>query len=414
MDEKAMTTQEVAKFLNISNQMVYNLIKQEMITSFKVGSSVRILYGDLLNYIDRQKTVSGAVHMKYGNSDLGAFSLRNVCSHLGSFALSGINFDFPLGKTISFVGPSGSGKTLLLRSIAGIETLDAGAVFVGPTRIDAMTVGARRIGYVFQENTLYPHMDSSENIGFPQTMRKMSKTQIEDEVARIVEKLQIPAQYLPKTPDALPEGIKQLVAIAHAQSNAMDVYLMDEPMSCLDITIKKGMRVFLKALVTDLGKTTIYAFNDPEDALALSDYVGVLDQGRLVQAGPVREVYERPLCPIALEALSVYGTVRIPVEVKSHITFPLSLPSEKEDGVYTLYFRPDELEVLPSSGAAKAGPSGPSGAISAEILSSRFIDGSHMTAKCLLDGTIQADLILPPDTKKIFLMKARHLYFFPA
>lgn len=412
MEERALSIQEVATYLSISHQMVYNLIKNDQISSFKVGNAVRVLSSDLQDYIDRQKAVTQAVNTVYENRDMSAFSVQNICNHKGCFNLSKISFSFPLGKTISIVGPSGSGKTFLLKSIAGLEALEAGAVFSGPERIDKVPVGARRLGFVFQDYSLHPLMDSNANIGFPHLIRKMSKAQIDEEVAHIVSRLQIPAQFLTKNPDSLPQGIKHLVAIGHAQSNALDMYIMDEPMNNLDPAIRAGMRVFLKALVDDLGKTTLFAFNDPADALSLSDYVGVLDQGRLVQFGPVREVYERPVNPVALESLSAYGTVRIPVTVADGRTAPLGLPAAVADGVYVMYLRPDEIDVADGEAGSVAGlPS--EGEIAAEVLSSRFIDGSRQISRCRLGGEIPADLLLPPNSAGSVTIRPRRLYFFP-
>jgi excisionase family DNA binding protein len=406
MEDKALTTKEIAEYLNISNQMVYNMIKADMIPAFKVGNAVRILSSDLQKYTERQKAVFQNETTNYSNPDPGTFSLQNIYSHFDAFSLSRISFSFPLGTTFSVLGPSGSGKTLLLKTIAGLVKPDTGAIFHGPSRLDTLAASGRRLGFVFQDHKLFPHMSSAANIGFPYTIRKLEKSKIDEAVAKTAEELQINREYLPKTPDKLPEGIKQLVAIGHAQANAIDTYIMDEPLSHLDPTIKMDMRVFLKLLVQKMGKTTIFAFNDPSDALALSDYIAILDQGQLIQFGHRDEVYQNPVSPVALEVLSLNGTVRLPVEIKNGRTVPFDLPQAREDGYYSLYFRPDEVRY--SSGPAKAGE------IPVKVISQKFLDGSRVYARCMLDEKNTVDLILPADSGGSGSISIIHAYVFKA
>lgn len=401
MQQKAMTTKEVADFLNVSNQMVYNLIKSNELSAFKIGNAVRVLSTDLEKYVGHQKVLHRSLNMSFRNNDPLNFSVQSLCSHYDGFPLLDISFDFPLKKTVCFLGPSGCGKSLLLRSLAGLMQLDGGAIFNGPQRYDTLSSGARRLGYVFQDYALFPHMSSKQNIGFPHLVHRMEKKQLEAEVQKVLENLKFPAQFLHMLPETLPEGIKQLVAIGSAQSNALDLYIMDEPLSHLDAMIKKEMRIFLKALVTELGKTTIYGFNDPMDALVLSDYVGILDDGKLIQFGGTREVYDHPVNLLALETTSLNGIAHIPVEVKNGKTNPLSIPAKLTDGRYTLYFRLDEIEMTEQ------------GKVRVEVLKRKHFDGRNLAANCRLNGDVTVDLLLDINAGDFFSINLKNPFFFP-
>lgn len=399
MQRKAMTTKEVAEFLNVSNQTVYNLIKAKEIPAFKIGNAVRILSADLDTYIDNLKVAHRAANATFRNEDPSLFSVQSLCAHYDNFPLMDINFEFPLGKTACFLGPSGCGKTLLLRSLAGFMHLDSGAVFNGHTRYDSLNTGERRLGYVFQDYALFPHLNSRQNIGFPLLVRHTEKKQLDEEVRKILASLKFPERYEHMKPEMLPEGVKQLVAIGTAQSNVLDCFIMDEPLAHLDAMVKKEMRIFLKTLVTDLGKTTIYAFNDPTDALVLADYVGIMDQGRLIQFGETEDVYAHPTSLVSLEAMSLNGTVHIPVEVKNGLTDPLAVGTDKSDGSYMLYFRHDDVELSEQ------------GTIRGEVLQRKFFDGRKLTATCRLNESVTVDLLLDKEVDDRFAVNLKRPFF---
>ena len=146
MEDFTLTIKDVAKFLKLSDQMVYNLVKDNKIKAFKIGSATRILYSDLTNFIDEQKKeMSKKVNNEYFSVENLEFIIKK-----SNFSLSNIDLKFPLGKITSIIGPSGSGKTLLLRCIAGLEKINSGKIFLGSKRLDKLETHERKIGFVFQ------------------------------------------------------------------------------------------------------------------------------------------------------------------------------------------------------------------------------------------------------------------------
>ena len=212
------------------------------------------------------------------------------------------------------------------------------------------------------------------------------KNVLQSETEKRINELQINASYLPHLPDELPEGMKQLVAIAREKNHEVDLFLMDEPMSKLDAAQHLQMRVFIRKIIGDLGKTTLISSNDPEDALVLSDYLGVMVEGRLLQFGETWEVYNHPANLTVMEMTSRLGLNTIRVEVRSRLTQPYNVPVEKEDGMYNMAFRIEEIK-LASEG------------IPAKISFSRFFDGKRKLGFCEIGESKDVKLMLPIDVE---------------
>jgi multiple sugar transport system ATP-binding protein len=136
---------------------------------------------------------------------------------VGSFYLTDISFSFPIGSTLGVIGPSGSGKTLLLRTLAGIVSIENGSLHVGAEPVDKRIIKKRKIGFVFQDYSLYPNLSSRGNIAFPRVMGREDRAFIQAEVSRVASRLKISTEFLERNVKALPEGIKQLVAIGRAE-----------------------------------------------------------------------------------------------------------------------------------------------------------------------------------------------------
>ncbi len=318
MDQsRTLTVKEVAAFLRITPQAVYNMIKREEIPAFKVGSAVRILRADLDVYIERGKRLFAAQNAAYEAPAEDTVAARRLCARFGggrtasAFSLDAVSFEIPVGSTLGIIGPSGSGKTLLLKALAGLIPLEAGALFLGKRRLDGMDPRERRTGLVFQDYALYPMLDGAGNIAFPLRVGKVAKETIESAVERIAAELGIDREFLARQIEALPEGIKQLVAIGRAENKPagrdVELFLMDEPLIHLDARMRDDTRAFLKRLVASIGATTMYAFNEAADALALSDRLLVLRDGRVVQFGTTDEVFKRPVDVGVMELLSLNG-----------------------------------------------------------------------------------------------------------
>jgi multiple sugar transport system ATP-binding protein len=223
-------------------------------------------------------------------------SLSNVSKAFGSTqAVDDISLTIEDGAFVVLLGPTGAGKTTTLRLISGLEKPDAGEVFIGGRNVNAETPAQRDIAMVFQQYSLYPHLTVRDNLAFP--LRSPILKTPEDEIARkvqeIAEILQIPHK-LDNKATALSGGEMQRVSIGRALVRDPAIYLMDEPLSSLDAKLRADLRVELKRIQADLGSTLLYVTHDQIEAMTMATHIGVLEEGRLVQYGTPKEIYENP------------------------------------------------------------------------------------------------------------------------
>ena len=208
-------------------------------------------------------------------------------------ALDDVTLTFPDGGFFGLLGPSGSGKTTLLRTIAGFVIPDRGRVFIGDEPVETTPVEKREIGMVFQSYALFPNMTVAENVGFGLAVRKISGAERDRRVAEVLDLVQLGGFALRK-PHQLSGGQRQRVAMARAIVTRPRVLLLDEPLSALDKALRVDMQIELKRIQREVGITTIFVTHDQEEALSLSDRIGILKDGRLIRHGPPREVYNDP------------------------------------------------------------------------------------------------------------------------
>src|SRR5215212_5005221 len=209
-------------------------------------------------------------------------------------AVDALDLDITDGEFMVLVGPSGSGKTTALRMLAGLEEIDAGAVFIGDRDVSDMPPKERDVAMVFQNYALYPYLTVAANIGFPLRIAKVRKRAREERVREVAELLGL-TDYLERKPGQLSGGQRQRVAMGRAIVRVPSVFLMDEPLSNLDAKLRVQMRADIAALQADFGITTVYVTHDQAEAMTLGHRVAVLHDGRLQQVGPPRELYERPV-----------------------------------------------------------------------------------------------------------------------
>ncbi|MEM8656167.1 MAG: ABC transporter ATP-binding protein [Pseudomonadota bacterium] len=210
-------------------------------------------------------------------------------------AVIDMDLTIPDGAFVVLLGPTGAGKTTTLRLIAGLEKPDAGHISIGGTRMDGLTPAQRDVAMVFQQYSLYPHMSVRDNLAFP--LRSPILKTPEDEIARkvkeVAEVLHIPHKLDNKATE-LSGGEMQRVSIGRALVRDPQVYLMDEPLSSLDAKLRAELRIELKRIHAELAATLLYVTHDQIEAMTMATHVGVLDQGRLVQFGTPRDIYENP------------------------------------------------------------------------------------------------------------------------
>ncbi len=216
-------------------------------------------------------------------------------------AAQDVTFEVPAGKFFTLLGPSGCGKTTTLRSIAGLERPVSGEIVVNGRVIFSserkifVPPNQRNFGMVFQSYAIWPHMTVFANAAFPLEVRKtkLSKSAIREKVMRVLHAVALD-QYADREATKLSGGQQQRLALARALVMEPELLLLDEPLSNLDAKLRDRMRFELKRIQRELGLTTIYVTHDQGEALALSHEIAVMNEGRIVQVGPPRTIYEHP------------------------------------------------------------------------------------------------------------------------
>jgi multiple sugar transport system ATP-binding protein len=219
--------------------------------------------------------------------------LKGLKKSFRDFTLYVEELEIPDNSYVVLLGPSGSGKTTLLRLVAGLETPDAGAIYIDGRDVTKSPVWQRDVGIVFQNYALYPHLTVFDNIAMPLKNRKLPKEEIAKRVRHIAEILDIQDQ-LEKYPHQLSGGQQQRVALARALVKEPRVLLLDEPLSNIDARLRLEVRGFLKSLQRRLGTTVIHVTHDQEEAMALGDLLVVINNGRIEEVGPPSQLYSRP------------------------------------------------------------------------------------------------------------------------
>ena len=223
-----------------------------------------------------------------------AVDVRNAVKRYGDFtALKTISLAIKDNEFFTLLGPSGCGKTTLLRMIAGFEDVTEGEIFLYGDEIERLPPHKRPANTVFQNYALFPHMTVLENVGFGLEMLGQSKADARRRAGEVLEMVQL-SQFAARKPSQLSGGQQQRVALARALAPQPKVLLLDEPLSALDLKLRKAMQVELKHLQRETGITFIFVTHDQEEALTMSDRIAVMSSGELQQLGEARDIYERP------------------------------------------------------------------------------------------------------------------------
>ena len=232
--------------------------------------------------------------------------LQNVVKRFGDVvAVKDFNLEVEDKEFVVFLGPSGCGKTTTLRLIAGLENPEEGDIFIDGERVNDLSPADRDIAFVFQFYALYPHLNVYDNIAFPLKAVNISKSEIDTQVKRVAEILQI-SDMLDRKPSVLSGGEMQRVALGRAMVRQPKVYLLDEPMANLDAKIRVDTRAEIKRLQHEIGATTIFVTHDQVEAMSLADRIAVIHLGVLQQIGTPYEIYNKP------QSLFVAGFMGMP------------------------------------------------------------------------------------------------------
>jgi ABC-type Fe3+/spermidine/putrescine transport system ATPase subunit len=219
--------------------------------------------------------------------------LSDINKRLGEFSLKGINMEIPEGQYYVLLGRSGAGKTQLLELIAGLEKPDSGSIYLDGEDITHTKIQERRIGIVFQDFAIFPHMTVYGNIAYPLKVRKQDEQYIIKKVTDAAKQMNI-VHLLNRSTGNLSGGEKQRIALARTLITAPRVLLLDEPLVSLDASLRDDLKKLLRILNRN-GQTIIHVTHDYWDAISLASKVGVIHNGRLIQEGSTDEVFKMPV-----------------------------------------------------------------------------------------------------------------------
>jgi iron(III) transport system ATP-binding protein len=300
-----------------------------------------------------------------------------------AFAVRDVALEVAEGEFFTLLGPSGCGKTTTLRSVAGLEMPDAGEIRIAGTTVFsaarriALPIARRDIAMVFQSYAIWPHMTVAENVRFPLDALGVNGAEAGRRVARALEMVGL-AAFRDRPAPLLSGGQQQRVALARAVVKEARLLLLDEPLSNLDARLREQMRVELRDLQRRIGTTAIYVTHDQEEAMALSDRVAVMRDGRVVECAPPRELYLRPRSVFA--ARFVGQADLLPCTVAGHkngllwLETPLgrlaSTGAAPAPGPLSLLIRPEHVELA----ADEAGPNLLRGTIRRVVFSGRLVE----------------------------------------
>jgi putative spermidine/putrescine transport system ATP-binding protein len=321
----------------------------------------------------------------------GGITLRNLQKRYGgAIAVDDVSLSVAPGEFVSLLGPSGSGKTTTLMMIAGFLAPDSGDVLLDGRNITRLPSHRRELGVIFQNYALFPHMTVAENVAYPLRMRRVARTEVEARVHRVLDQVHL-GIFASRYPHQLSGGQQQRVAIARALVFDPPVLLLDEPLGALDKKLREHLRNEIKTLHKEVGKTMIYVTHDQDEALAMSDRVAVMHEGRIRQVAPPHDLYRSPT---DLFVAGFVGEVNlVPVSVRSGIAQgPASetLPAPEwagDDTNATICVRPEHMNLESANSAVAQGIRGSIVDVTfigdATIFEFRSESGLRLTAKML-------------------------------
>jgi len=314
-------------------------------------------------------------------------SLRGLTRVFGQArALDQMSLEIAAGELVALLGPSGCGKTTALRIVAGFEYADAGEVLIDGRDISGVPAARRDMGMVFQSYSLFPNMNALDNVAFGLRMRKVGGSARRKRAGELLEMVGLSAQ-AGQYPHQLSGGQQQRVALARALAVEPRVLLLDEPLSALDAKVRQQLREQIRSLQQRLGTTTLFVTHDQEEALSMSDRVGVMRAGRLEQVAEPARLYARPATAFVAEFVGTMN--RLPAELAAGGTavtvLGVTVPVQEggpSSGPADALVRPENLTV-----AVAEGGNG--------IVSGRTFLGAVTRVAVLLSGDTEVSVDVP-------------------
>ncbi len=290
---------------------------------------------------------------------MSALAIRGVTKRFGDVvALDAMDLELAAGEFVSLLGPSGCGKTTALRVVAGFETPGEGSVVVGDRDVTHVPAHRRDMGMVFQSYSLFPNMTARANVEFGLRLRRVGPGERRRRAGELLELTGLSAQ-ADRYPHQLSGGQQQRVALARALAIRPQVLLLDEPLSALDAKVRVNLREEIRRIQTELGITTLFVTHDQEEALAVSDRVGVMSEGRLEQLAPPAVVYREPATPFVAQFVGVTNVLDGTAEAGGVVVGGQRVAGV--DGVHApgasvrLIVRPEEITLAAPDGSGPAG-----------------------------------------------------------
>lgn len=311
--------------------------------------------------------------------------LMNITKRFANVtALDNFNLEVKVGELVALLGPSGCGKTTALRVVAGLESQDSGSVRIGDSDITATPAHKRNMGMVFQAYSLFPNLTAEENVAFGLQMRKVSKGVRLKKAKELLELVGLPA-HANRFTHQLSGGQQQRVALARALAFEPEILLLDEPLSALDAQVRVNLREEIRRLQISLGTTTLFVTHDQEEAMAISDRVGVMNNGVLEQIDTPDVLYNQPATNFVASFVGVMN--KIPSELNDgHVeVFGKRLKvikSEQSSGKVRALIRPESINIKINSNN-----------LNAKVVTRSFLGASSNIVCQLSDGTIVQSLM---------------------
>ena len=273
-------------------------------------------------------------------------------------ALSDVSVTIAENEFFTLLGPSGCGKTTLLRLIAGFEPPTMGTIRLGGRDISRLPPNRRPVNTVFQSYALFPHMSVAQNIAFGLEMLGKPKAEVAKTTDEMLKLVRMEAMRDRRTSE-ISGGQQQRVALARALAPHPEVLLLDEPLSALDLKLRKEMQIELKRLQSETGITFVFVTHDQEEALTMSDRVAVMSAGKILQVGEPREIYERPAERFVANFIgeSNFLDARLEgqqVTLEAGGSYPVERPAGVEDGKVSVLVRPEHIALAPNGSGLPA------------------------------------------------------------
>jgi spermidine/putrescine transport system ATP-binding protein len=314
-----------------------------------------------------------------------AVEAQNLSKHFGQGdhlvkALNDVSVQIKKGSFFTLLGPSGCGKTTLLRMIAGFETPTSGTILLDGDDITSLPPNKRPVNTVFQSYALFPHLTVAQNIGFGLEMLGRPRAEISATTESMLALVQMEAMAGRKT-SQLSGGQQQRVALARALAPKPKVLLLDEPLSALDLKLRKEMQVELKRLQNETGITFVFVTHDQEEALTMSDQIAVMNAGRINQIGDPRQIYTHPVNRFVADFIGETNFIRATLKSGAAILpggAKISIDHSGRDGVVTLAVRPEHVRLTAA---------GDAGSLVATVGSSVYFGTDSHVSLHLPDGT---------------------------